>query len=53
MSVADPNGLVAAPNVDLNNEAVQLIVARYAFALNATVIKTDEKMFKALLDTIT
>ena len=52
-SFADPNGLVAAPNVDLNNEAVQLIVARYAFALNAAVIKTDERMFKALLDTVT
>jgi flagellar basal-body rod protein FlgC len=48
---ADPNGMVAAPNVDLANEAVQQIMARYSFALNAAVARTDEKMFKSLLDT--
>jgi flagellar basal-body rod protein FlgC len=52
-SYADPNGLVAAPNVDLGNEFVQLITARYSFALNAAVIRTDEKMSESLLDIVT
>jgi flagellar basal-body rod protein FlgC len=48
---ADPNGMVAAPNVDFASEAVQQIMARYSFAMNAAVVRTDEKMFKSLLDT--
>jgi flagellar basal-body rod protein FlgC len=48
---ADPNGMVAAPNVDLANEAVQQILARYSFAMNAAVVRADEKMTKTLLDT--
>jgi len=47
---ADKNGQVAAPNVDLANEAVQQIVARYAFAANAKVIQTASEMMKTLLD---
>jgi flagellar basal-body rod protein FlgC len=47
---ADKNGLVAAPNVDLGNEIVQQITARYAFALNARVIQVEAEMMKALLD---
>jgi flagellar basal-body rod protein FlgC len=50
---ADQNGMVAAPNVDLANEFVQQITARYSFALNAAVVRTDQKMFKALLDIVT
>jgi flagellar basal-body rod protein FlgC len=52
-SYADPNGLVATPNVNLANEFIQQITARYSFALNAAVIRTDEKMFKSLLDIVT
>jgi flagellar basal-body rod protein FlgC len=48
---ADPNGLVAAPNVDLGNEAVQQILALYTFAANAAVVRAVEKLNKALLDT--
>ena len=47
---ADKNGLVAAPNVDLANELVQQIIARYAFAANARVIQVESEMMKTLLD---
>lgn len=47
---ANANGQVAAPNVDLANEAVQQIIARYAFAANAKVIQTASEMMKTLLD---
>jgi flagellar basal-body rod protein FlgC len=47
---ADKNGMVAAPNVDLANEIVQQITARYAFALNAKVMQAGSDMMKALLD---
>jgi flagellar basal-body rod protein FlgC len=47
---ADKNGLVAAPNVDLANEAVQQITARIEFAANAKVIQIESEMMKTLLD---
>jgi flagellar basal-body rod protein FlgC len=47
---ADSNGLVAAPNVDLANEIVQTMIARYTFAANALVIRADAQMSAALLD---
>jgi flagellar basal-body rod protein FlgC len=47
---ADKNGQVAAPNVDLANEAIQQITARYAFAANAKVVQVDAEMMKTLLD---
>jgi flagellar basal-body rod protein FlgC len=47
---ADRNGMVAAPNVDLANEIVQQITARYAFASNAKVMQAGSEMMKALLD---
>jgi flagellar basal-body rod protein FlgC len=47
---ADKNGLVAAPNVDLANEAVQQITARIEFAANAKVIQVESEMMKTLLD---
>jgi flagellar basal-body rod protein FlgC len=47
---ADKNGLVAAPNVDLANEAVQQITARIDFAANAKVIQVYSEMMKSLLD---
>ena len=47
---ADANGLVAGPNVDLANELVQLLVARYTFAANAQVIRADAQMSASLLD---
>jgi flagellar basal-body rod protein FlgC len=47
---ADGNGLVAAPNVDLANEAVQQIIARYEFAANAKVLQAGSQMLQSLLD---
>jgi flagellar basal-body rod protein FlgC len=47
---ADKDGLVAVPNVDLANEAVQQITARVEFAANARVIQVYSEMMKTLLD---
>jgi flagellar basal-body rod protein FlgC len=47
---ADQNGMVAAPNVDLEGEVVEALVARYSFALNAKVMRTSADMTKSLLD---
>jgi flagellar basal-body rod protein FlgC len=47
---ADDNGMVAGPNVDLANELVQLLVARYTFAANAQVIRADAQMSASLLN---
>jgi flagellar basal-body rod protein FlgC len=47
---ADSNGMVAAPNVDLANEIVQLMLARYSYAANAQVIHADAQMSAALLN---
>ena len=47
---ADKNGQVAAPNVDLANEAVQQAIARYEFAANAKVLQVGSETLKSLLD---
>jgi flagellar basal-body rod protein FlgC len=47
---ADKNGMVAAPNVDLANEAVQQITALYTFAANAKVMQVESQMMRVLLD---
>jgi flagellar basal-body rod protein FlgC len=47
---ANSSGLVATPNVELANEAVQQMVARYTFAANANVVRTASQMLKSLLD---
>jgi flagellar basal-body rod protein FlgC len=47
---ADDNGMVAGPNVDLANELVQLLVARYTFAANAQVICADAQLSASLLN---
>ena len=47
---ADQNGLVAAPNVDLASQFIQLLVAKYDFAANAKVIQTYADTTKSLLD---
>jgi flagellar basal-body rod protein FlgC len=49
-SFANADGLVAAPAVDLANEAVQQLVARYSFAANAAVMRAGDKMTKSLLN---
>lgn len=47
---AGDNGMVADPNVDLANELVQLLVARYTFAANAQLIRADAQMSASLLN---
>jgi flagellar basal-body rod protein FlgC len=47
---ADKNGLVAAPNVDLANEAVQQITAGFASAANAKAIQAGSSTIHSLLD---
>ena len=47
---ADANGMVAAPNVDLDGQIVEALVARYAFAFNAKVMRASADMTKSLLD---
>lgn len=47
---AGDNGMVPGPNVDLANELVQLLVARYTFAANAQVIRADAQMSASLLN---
>jgi flagellar basal-body rod protein FlgC len=47
---ADANGMVATPNVNFAGEAVQQLIARYTFAMNAAVERSYERMMKSLLD---
>ena len=47
---ANASGLVAMPNVDLGNEAVQQIMASVSYAASAAVLKTDAQMTSTLLN---
>ena len=47
---ANQDGLVAAPNVDLGQQMIGMLVAKYSFAANATVMKAGDQMSKTLLD---
>jgi flagellar basal-body rod protein FlgC len=47
---ANQDGLVAAPNVDIASQFVQLLTAKYAFAANAQVIKAYSDTTQSLLD---
>jgi flagellar basal-body rod protein FlgC len=47
---ADSRGMVASPNVDLANELVQVLIARFSYAANAQVIRADAQMSAALFD---
>jgi flagellar basal-body rod protein FlgC len=47
---ANSDGMVASPNVDLANEMIQLLIARYSFAANAQVIRADAQMSATLLN---
>lgn len=47
---ADPNGMVAAPAVDLTREMVEQVIASYTFTANARVMKAGHEMTKTLLD---
>ncbi len=47
---ANPDGLVAAPNIDLAQEAVGQIITRYSFQANLLTLKTDDRLTQALLN---
>jgi len=49
---ANQDGLVAAPNVDLAQEMITQLVAKYSFAANAKVMAADDRMTKTLIDTM-
>lgn len=49
---ANAEGFVAVPNVDLAQEAVNLIETKALFKANAAVIRTQEEMLGNLLDTL-
>ena len=49
---ANSDGLVAAPNIDLVRELVNTLEARTSYRANVSVIKTQNEMLGALMDTI-
>jgi flagellar basal-body rod protein FlgC len=49
---ANQDGLVAAPNVDLAQEMIGQLVAKYSYMANAKVIAADDRMTKTLIDTM-
>jgi flagellar basal-body rod protein FlgC len=49
-SATDKSGMVAAPDVDLANEAVQQMTAKCAFTANAKVMRVASQMMGALLN---
>ncbi len=46
---ADSEGIIGVPNVDLAEEAVNLILSKHTFAANAKIIKATDEMQKDLL----
>ena len=49
---ANAEGYIAVPNVDLTEEIVGLTEIKAAFKANLAVIKTEDEMMGALLDTL-
>jgi flagellar basal-body rod protein FlgC len=47
---ANSKGDVAQPNIDLGNEIVNAVTAKYQFAANALVLKVSDRMMQDLLD---
>ncbi|MFT3722477.1 MAG: flagellar basal body rod C-terminal domain-containing protein [Hyphomonadaceae bacterium] len=46
---ANAQGYVATPDIDLADEMVQLITARYSFAANLQVLRTSDEMQDGVL----
>lgn len=46
---ANSRGLVGAPDVTLEDQMLELVTARYSFAANLAVARTDNEMADALL----
>ncbi len=49
---ANSGGLVAAPNIDLANEAIQQQLAQVSFASNAKVASVYSQMMQTVLDAV-
>jgi flagellar basal-body rod protein FlgC len=49
---ANSGGLVAAPNIDLADEAIQQQLAQVSFASNAKVASVYSQMMQTLLDSV-
>lgn len=49
---ANSEGLIAAPNVDIARELVNLIETKSVYKANVSVIKTQSEMLNELLNTI-
>ncbi len=47
---ANQDGLVASPNVDLAQEMISQLVAKYSFAANARVLKASDEMSRTVID---
>jgi len=47
---ADENGMVAGPDVDLAEQLVAQITARFAFSANAAVMRAYRQMTESVLD---
>jgi flagellar basal-body rod protein FlgC len=47
---ANEDGLIAAPNVDLADEMIQLLTAQLTYAANARVVTSHNQMVKSLFD---
>lgn len=50
---ANGEGMIAAPNVDLTREIVNITEIKHSFKANLAVLKTQDEMLGALLDTTT
>lgn len=48
--LADAKGYVAAPDIDLISEFVDIVSASYSFSANLRVLETDNRMMKDVLD---
>ena len=48
-SYANSEGMVATPDVNLVDDMIELVTARYAFAANLAVLRTDADMQDAAL----
>lgn len=48
--MADAEGMVAAPNVSLEKELVEQMLAKRVYQANASVIRTQDEMLGTLLD---
>lgn len=47
---ANPDGLVAAPNVDLAQQLIGQMIASYSYTASVTTLKAADRMTKSLLD---